>query len=177
MPIYHYQKNGTVYTQVGNIALAGRNGIIQRSFDKSKLRDQLSTLSVGIPWDISKQELQSLMGNDDQNAVSSELVFDVEPAKKRTNLLQLEHIYAYSHNYGETGTVYWTVMLLHLKPVLFSPNTVLDKLKFEPDGNDALIKEFLYLRGDAEGWTFGSVGRMNGALIEPEAQAYFRKFF
>jgi len=45
------------------------------------------------------------------------------------------------------------------------------KVRFSgPEGGNALVHEFLYLKA---GWSWGMVGRVNGALLRPDAFNYF----
>ncbi len=173
MPAYLYKVTNSSYQQVKEISLSGY-GIIYNIFERKKLLYKLTTKTKGIPWDISKQELREQIQMDESKNAEYEIVFDVEPKKVRTNLKQLQYVYLFTHNYGEKEKVHWTVMMLKLKTILFDEFKKRDIDAFVPEPDSQEITEFLYLQNN---WTYGMVGRMNAAMIEPEARDYFKLFF
>ena len=173
MPSYLYKVSNSTYKLIDKISLSGWKGLVWKIYSKKKIESKLSTDESGYGWEISKQDMKNQIQLDEGAPSEYEIIFDVEPKKIKTNLKQLERIYLFSHNYNDTST-YWTVMMLKLRPILFDENKILNKQEFTPNRESSEETEFLYLR---ESWTYGSVGRMNAAIIEPEARDYFRKFF
>jgi len=175
MPSYLYKINKNTYFKIDEISLAGWR-IIYNIFKRKNLYSELKEDRNGIGWEISKSELKEQLLLDGYEEDHYEIVYDVEPTKIRTNLKQLEKLYLYTHNYHE-NKAHWTVIMLILKDILFEDSRILNKEKFDPNPNGKEIVEFLYLQGDDGSWSYGKVGQMNAAMIEPDARDYFRKYF
>lgn len=100
------------------------------------------------------------------------IIIDLKPRQKGyVSLYRLRDVWGYS--YEE-----WTPLALRLECLFVDvvhddPPTF--KREFpEPDVEGALIGEFLYVQGGTHGgsWNWGMVGRVNGALLWPDAFAY-----
>ena len=176
MPAYLYEIKGSKYHKVDIISLSGRSGLVFEIFEKRNLYSQLSSNKEGIGWEITKPDLQNQILLDGLGDGNNEILFDVEPNKTRTNIKQLEHIHVFSHNYKDR-LIYWSVMMLELKTILFNDREKKNIEIFIPGKSKDRIIEFLYLKGEDRGWTYGQVGRMNAAMIEQCARDYFKKYF
>ena len=176
MPSYLYKVENNNYSQIDKISLSGWVGLVYKIFECKNLYHRLSEEDNGIGWEITKEDLNKQIIADDWGIGDYEIVFDIEPKKKKTNLMQLECIHVFSHNYGD-DCVYWSVLMLELKSVLYHNTEIKNKENFIPDDSKGNTKEFLYLQGDDGSWNYGMVGRMNAALLEPDAVDYFRQYF
>jgi hypothetical protein len=101
------------------------------------------------------------------------ILIDLKPSDKtNVSLYRLRDGWGYS-NEG------WTPLALRLESLLVDDprdNPTIFKQEFlGPSETRDFIYEFLYLNGGTSGgkWTWGMVGRVNGALLWPDALRYF----
>lgn len=103
-------------------------------------------------------------------------VFDIKPdLEGNVSLYRLDHVWGYSQQT-------WTPICLRLDP-LFVDLEVEDSEEFKhkfqvppPEERGGPVHEFLYVNhphGVKGRWEWGKVGHVNGALLWPEALAYF----
>jgi hypothetical protein len=167
--LYEYSKNSSGtndYKRIKDVRLAGKEGAI--SIYISKINKQ-KNIEKPFPWYISVDEVLTNLNATPQN---NSLIIDVKPYdKKRVSLYRLEEIWGFL--YPEE----WSPLLVRLES-LFVDWEVKNPEKFKEQFNDQdsekeVIYEFLYIRKDKKTWNWGMVGRINGALLWPNALRYF----
>ena len=134
-----------------------------------------------------RRALVRLATNGDHTAATRRLIIDFDPnAKWRIGLIELLHVYAYTYQGKEPGTVEWTPLMLKMRN-LFYEEYEQDMLSGEektrriavlperPDVSEFV--EFLYLNGTRRGWNWGRNGSTNAVFIGDSAREYFRRFF
>jgi hypothetical protein len=118
------------------------------------------------PWHLRERRLLELLGTDDPSRHA--LVIDLKPrVDGNVSLYRLRNVWGYR---GEG----WAPLALQLE-VLFADREEPDPDRFkqcfrEPGKEGTLVHEFLYL---GKNWNWGMVGRVNGALLWPDAFDYF----
>lgn len=123
-------------------------------------------------WHLPETELLKLVVEEKPS--DHAILIDLKPnAKGNVSIYQLKDIWGFS--YSE-----WTPIALHLETLFVDEeieNPDSFKNTFEaPNLKDREnVYEFLYLRGGTKGgtWNWGMVGRVNGALLWPDALKYF----
>ena len=137
-------------------------------------------------WEVSADELVRLATNGSHTTATRRLIIDFDPkAKRRIGLIELLHIYAYTYQGREPGTVDWTPLMLKMRDFFdeeyehsISTEEKAKRISAVPERADAPeCVEFLYLNGTQKGWTWGRNGSTNAAFIEIAARDYFRSFF
>jgi hypothetical protein len=162
-------------------SIGGRNLLYRAWLARSK------PLDAG--WRVSRDELLSLH-NPDYNETNKELVIDFDPnAKRKIGLVNLIEIYAYTHSLtsrsNQERQASWTPFMLRLGDVFYQEfdhdltpqekQTLLREIILPCPQTESI--EFLYLRGEKEGWNWGRNGLTNAAFIQGPARDFFRQFF
>ncbi|MBM3495862.1 MAG: hypothetical protein FJX72_16290 [Armatimonadetes bacterium] len=145
----------------GGISLAGSSGPIARLVMRSN-----DGRPPPFEWHLDASDILRELGFD---PVGHSITIDLKPrVQNNVSLFRLTDIWGYS--YAE-----WTPVALRLD-VLFADRGESDPAAFKQEfvlGRRSLdvVGEFLYLQGGVlEGtWNWGLVGRVNGALLWPEA--------
>lgn len=181
MAIYLYKQSRSIenasFEIVDSVAMAGYNVIYNQWKKKGEPRNE--------GWQIESNdlvnELQAKVGPDYCPAI----LIDYDPSgKEEVVLLQVNHIYAYTYACEDTGKVWWTPIMIRMRKVFEKslPDGVDAKQRknlisrFDAEYQEEVI-EFLYLQGEDRGWNWGMVGRVNAALIPPDARKFFRQYF
>lgn len=148
------------YRFVRNLQIAG-NGLLKRHVQRRERRED-GTLY----WTASAAELLSLTP---EGAAGYAIVIDLKPRQAgAVSLYELRTVWGVS-------APDWTPIALHLHGLYVDHPTEAPatfKASFpEPEHPPQSIGEFLYLQGGTEKgtWNWGMVGRVNGALLWPEA--------
>ena len=170
MPFFLYEcsldaSRVTNYKCIKQIKVAGSDGPISLY-----VREQNRHGELPFAWHMTEQELLTKLNVSPQNHA---LVIDLKPSmKNNVSLCRLKHIWGFSYNE-------WTPMLVRLE-TLFMDKKENNPTGFKQQFNDRnaqkdYVHEFLYLQGGVkEGtWNWGMVGRVNGALLWPDALDYF----
>lgn len=154
----------SAFEYVRNVQIAGRNGPLCR------LVTQNATLTArNRCWHATERDiLQALDGSLHDHA----LIIDLKPrVKANVSLYRLREVWGYSHDE-------WSPLALRLEGI-FVDHQVSDPAQFkqrfaQPPGQPDQVGEFLYVQGGLMGgsWNWGMVGRVNGALMWPEALKY-----
>jgi hypothetical protein len=152
-----------------------REVVLPRSI-KSYVMSKGSDDADELQWHIESKALLKCEVPHNESPNDYSLMIDLKPRDKTAvSIYQLLEIWGVSY-----GT--WTPVLMHLQPLWSdweSPDPEAFKKRFAlPSLLEAPIYEFLYLNhkgGRARGWTWGLVGRVNGALLWPGALTYFMK--
>lgn len=168
MPFYLYEvtelDRHREYKQFRPVSLAGTSGPLKRIHD-----EQNQNRAIPDRWKATEDDLVvALGGNPGKHAI----VIDLKPRQVgNVSLFRVRNIWGYSH-------VEWTPIALHLE-TLFADKQVENATAFKLHFSDAdaevyQVAEFLYLQGGVKGgkWTWGMVGRVNGALLWPDAFHY-----
>ena len=177
--LYKHIQEGenTRYELIDGISLAGYNVIYNQWREKGEPRNE--------GWQIDSNDLVGEMQDKVPPGYHPAILIDYDPsAKEEAVLLQVNDIYAYTYACKDTGKVWWTPIMLRLQKVFgrnlpegFDPEQRKDLIsRFDAEYQEEVI-EFLYLQGEKKGWIWGRVGRVNAALIPPEAREYFRRYF
>jgi hypothetical protein len=182
MAIYLYQYTieggSTHFELLGEAQLAGANAIFHIWQQKGEPRNQ--------GWHINSNDLSNHFKDKVPAGSCPTVVIDYDPrGKEEIVLLQILDIYPYTYANKNTGEVWWSPMMLRMKKIFgkqpSAPINVDERhgliAKFDLYDFDEEIVEFLYVQGKKGGWNSGMVGRVNAALIPPEARMYFRKYF
>lgn len=181
MALYLYKQNRSINISpleiVDEVSLAGHNVIYNQWKKKGEPRNE--------GWQINSNDLENELQNLVDADYRSLVLIDYDPSgKEEVVLLQVKDIYAYTYASKDTGEVWWTPIMLRMQKVFGRElqNELSDKQRkdlisnFNAEYQEEVI-EFLYLQGEKRGWNWGMVGRVNGALIPPEAREYFLPFF
>ena len=148
------------YRQVREIGLSGR---------ESPFRTV--SAEAGQEWRATDERILSLLGVE--RPVEHRILIDLKPSdRSRVSLYRLRDVWGYSYE----G---WTPVALRLEGMLVdedqdNPSTFKQAFKAPLETGD-FVFEFLYLNGGTKRgkWTWGPVGRVNGALLWPDALLYF----
>jgi hypothetical protein len=182
MAIYLYQQINTdgkiIFKQVGTTPLAGHNIIYNQWKKKGEPKNE--------GWHISFTDIESELIDKISPCNRPALLIDYDPGgEEEVVLLQVIDIYPYTYADRETGLIWWSPMMLKMKKVYYHKLTG----PINPDQRQNLIitfdlhdhneefVEFLYVQGEKGGWSWGKTGRVNAALIPPEARKHFQKYF
>lgn len=156
--------SGSAFEYVRHLQLAGSRGPLRRFVQENVVSDERP-----VGWHATEQGILTAAG---EPADSQAIVIDLKPSVKgNVSLYRLRDVWGYS--YAD-----WSPLALRLES-LFVDRVVEDVAAFKrsfvvpPDSSDE-IGEFLYVQGGTCGgtWNWGMVGRVNGALLWPNALAY-----
>lgn len=162
MPFFLYALNSEhgEYRQIREISLSGT-------------ASPFRTISAeaGQKWHASDGRILSLLGV--KRPAEHRILIDLKPSdKSNVSLYRLRNVWG--HSYED-----WTPLALRLESLLVdepqdSPSTF-KQIFVAPVETKDFIYEFLYLNGGTRSgkWTWGLVGRVNGALLWPDALGYF----
>ena len=181
MAIYlykHIQGSENIhYELVDGIALAGYNIIYNQWRKKGEPRNE--------GWQIDFNDLVSELQDKVSPGYRPAILIDYDPSgKEEAVLLQVNDLYAYTYACKDTGKVWGTPIMLHMQKVFgrsLPEGSNAEQRKdlisrFDAEYQEEVI-EFLYLQGEDRGWNWGMVGRVNAALIPPDARKFFRQYF
>jgi len=149
-----------------------RQGEISLSGTKSPFRKVLADAGSA-KWHAADEFILYLLGVE--RAAEHRILIDLKPndKDKKVSLYRLRDVWG--HSCGD-----WTPLMLRLESLFvdYEPqdNAETFKQRFSgPLETRDFIYEFLYQRGGTESgnWTWGQVGRVNGALLWPDALRYF----
>ncbi len=161
MPFLLYDLDGPPgrekYTLVSTFQLSGTRGAMARLVAARNVEKQ-----VPFSWHATAAELIAVgRGQPTTQAI----VIDLKPkVANNVSLFRLLDVWGYS--YGS-----WTPLALRLQGLMADrqePDPVAFKKSFIDPGDDhSLVGEFLYVQGGVNSgkWTWGMVGRVNGALL------------
>jgi hypothetical protein len=156
--LYTLEPSQSEYRQVSEIKLSG----IASPFRK---------LATDREWHGTDADILSLL--DIERPGDHRILIDLKPSdKKNVSLYRLREVWGYS--YDE-----WSPLALRLECLLGDEpqdNPSSHKQRFTgPVETKDFIYEFLYINGGTAGgkWTWGLVGRVNAALLWPDALRYF----
>lgn len=124
-------------------------------------------------WHMTEEQLLRLC---DVEPSSNALIVDLKPkATNIVNLYSMRGIIGYSYED-------WTPLCFLLEEMFadkpeYDPAGFKEKFLFSPDSSLRRAASFVYLRaGTQRGvWNWGAVGRVNGAIIFPDAWKYFHQ--
>lgn len=162
MPFFLYSLDSEQekYRQIREISLSGR----QSPFPNI-------CTELGDRWHCTDTDILSHLG--DVEPAEHRILIDLKPSDKtNVSLYRLRDVWGYSYES-------WTPLALRLESLLVDDprdNPTIFKQEFVgPKESGDFIYEFLYLNGGTKGgkWTWGMVGRVNGALLWPDALRYF----
>jgi hypothetical protein len=149
------------------VKLAGKHGPIA-----TYVQSQNRASTVPYPWHATAGDLIQLLGADPQRQA---LVVDLKPGVvDNVSLYRLLDVWGFSDKN-------WTPLALRFISLFVDreeANPVAFKNSFVDDGSGHnWVGEFLYVRGGVHSgsWNWGMVGRVNGALLWPEAFAFLSK--
>lgn len=148
------------YRQVRKISLSGK---------ESPFRTV--SAEAGQEWRATDEHILSLLAVE--RPAEHRILIDLKPSNKsNVSLYRLRDVWGYSYE----G---WTPLALRLEGLLVdepqnNPSTFKQVFRGPLETRD-FIYEFLYLNGGTKSgkWTWGLVGRVNGALLWPDALRYF----
>ena len=191
MPYYLYQYDKRTnlakgideehFVRAKNVMLAGNNAF--------KRCWELKGKPINQGWHSSLDEIVSILTDKKGDSHSHRLIIDFDPtANWRIALIEIVTLYAYTYGNQETGEVWWTPIMLELQDVWVDEelDSKLDKEEKNKNQKQFRIQyredietsvEFIYLKGDNGGWTFGRVGGANAPFIGGGARDFFRKYF
>jgi hypothetical protein len=172
MPFLRYRlstgdSGATIFTRVRNVQLAGSSGPIAKH-----VKSVADPSKANCEWHLSAQKILTLIGID---PAKNAILIDITPRDKQcVSMMRLEDIWGYSY----AG---WTPLLLQLQTLYVSfeserPDSNDFKKEFDDHGiENKRVYEFLYMQGGTKQgtWNWGLVGRVNGALLWPDALQYF----
>jgi hypothetical protein len=147
----------------GEISLSGNGGPLCKAL-----------LDAGsATWHATDDLILYLLGVE--RRAEHRILIDLKPNdKSRVSLYRLRDVWG--HSYDD-----WTPLALRLECLLGddprdNPETFKQRFTGPLETRD-FIYEFLYVNGGAKGgkWTWGLVGRVNAALLWPDALRYFVK--
>ena len=133
-------------------------------------------------WRVDANELIQIYSEGKNSYEDLRLIIDFDPGStKRIALIELLEIYVYSYEAGNSSRASWSPMMLKIRTVYYDDGyehiTKEEKNKkiseFPANYSEEDTVEFLYLRGDREGWNWGSNGRTNAAFISGDARKIF----
>ena len=137
---------------------------------------------VNLEWHLSEPDLLSATIDEflGEPALPNDyaIVIDLKPGdEERVSLYELKDIWGYSHSLDYTPIA---LRLETLAVDLDHPNPDAFKQRFEANDNfRESVHEFLYLQGGAGEnsgiGNWGMAGRVNGALLWPDALKFFFK--
>ena len=168
MPFMLYRtedsSQGNRFQQVCNLQLAGKTGPL------FKLAQQ-SVRAAGEErgWHAPEAAIIAASGASEKGDA---IVIDLKPkVKGNVSLFRLCDVWGYSHDE-------WSPLALRLESI-FADLKVEDPSDFKqdfiaPPGKPDQVGEYLYVQGGLTSgtWNWGMVGRVNGALMWPEALEY-----
>ena len=151
------------YTYIRNVRIAGSRGPLALIQKRKNPRAR-----IPFPWHATGAEIvQQISGPE----ISNEVIIDLKPYQENVSLYRLLNVWGYSYE----G---WTPVALHLEALFVDrPESSPKRFKrrfLDRGARRDQIGEFLYLQGGVrEGkWNWGMVGRVNGALLWPDAFEY-----
>jgi hypothetical protein len=152
------------YGFVRTVQIAGSNGPLYRL---QRTKNPGEREPVG--WHTTGGEIARQFA---QQGAACEVLIDLKPYQSQNvSLYRLMNVWGFS--YAE-----WTPVALHLE-ALFVDRSEADAAQFknrfvDHDADRDQVGEFLYLQGGVKGgtWNWGMVGRVNGALLWPDAFDY-----
>lgn len=165
MPFMFYDtvdvSSGRQFNFQQQISLAGTRGPLATCARTANPANQ-----IPFGWHASEDKLVGHFGGiPGQQAI----VIDLKPrVTGNVSLFQLLDVWGYSSEH-------WTPLAVRLRALfvdLQEPNPLAFKNSFiDPGTNHSLVGEFLYMHGGVLGgkWTWGMVGRVNGALLWKDA--------
>jgi hypothetical protein len=152
------------YNQLNTVPIAGKWGPLAALHAKKNPRNK-----VPFGWHATAAEIvEELKGSDNQ-----EVLINLKPnGQNNVSLYRLLDVWGFSYTD-------WTPLALRLE-VLFadhrhkSPEKFMKSFQLENQKSGEYIGEFLYLKGGVAGgtWSWGQVGRVNGALLWKDAFTY-----
>jgi len=170
MPLLLYERadapeGGTKYTQLKDISLAGTTTGLIYPFVRA-----YAPAAPPFAWHATVRDLLDEAGIPSKRRT---VVADLRPLLEgNLALYELTDVLGYS--YAE-----WTPIALRMETLVVD-HTVPDpprfKLRFRHRGGRGTpVHQFLYLQGGLSGgsWKWGPVGSVNGALLWPDALAFF----
>lgn len=166
MPFLLYERDSRDRLSLAHeVSLAGTNGPFARH-----VRGLPSKGSGGpVGWHVPEARLLEHLDVPPDEVQDHALIIDLKPkAKNLVSLFRIRDVWGFS--YGD-----WTPIALRLETQYSDFGTAAPerfKQTFTPPvGPPEHVHEFLYLQGGThEGrWTWGLVGRVNGALLWPDA--------
>jgi len=191
MPYYLYEYNKTNNADKGideehfvrakNVMLAGNNAF--------KRCWELKGKPINKGWHSSLNDIVSILTEKKGDSHSHRLIIDFDPnANWRIALIEIVNLYAYTFGNQINGEVWWTPIMLELKDVWVDEeledqlnqdekNKKQKQFKIQNREDIETSVEFIYLKGDNGGWTFGRVGGANAPFIGGEARKFFRNYF
>jgi hypothetical protein len=119
--------------------------------------------------------VEGILDEISESVHENAIVIDLKPRNKNSvSLFKLLDVWGFSYDD-------WTPLAVRLE-TLHAERPVSDPLVFKKSfddcgSNHAFAVEFLYLRGGVKTgtWNWGAVGRVNGALLWPDAFNHFAK--
>ncbi len=136
-------------------------------------------------WHVSANELV-LIHSEEQHDISSRLLVIYWNPKSKNEIGLIEILDVYGFTWGDDDDeASWTPLMLKGRNLHYESYKrlsdaqkakILSKLP-EPPSHTPDFVEFLYLKGQGQGWTWGMNGKTNAAFLEEEARDYFRRFF
>jgi hypothetical protein len=168
MPFMLYRSeatnNGPRFDWVRDLQIAGNTGPICKL-----ARERVALDDAQRGWHASEAEILAASGASRDGGA---IVIDLKPkVKGNVSLFRLRDVWGYSHDD-------WTPLALRLESI-FADHAAEDPALFKrsfvlPAGAPDQIGEFLYVQGGVRTgtWNWGMVGRVNGALMWPEALEY-----
>lgn len=169
MPFYLYRteqiSSGVVLERQQVVQLAGTSGPLYSYVNRTKRAKHF-------PWQIDEAGILAEISGPP--SPDPRLIVDLKPsAKRNVSLYIIRRIWGYS--YEE-----WTPIAVQLEGVFVdveveNPEQFKQRFVLEPEMQHDIVHEFLYLQGGtAKGsWNWGMVGRVNGALLWPDAMRFF----
>lgn len=168
MPFMLYREQETpeapTFEYVRNIQIAGTGGPLYRLVSQNASLNETSR-----SWHVTEREIIQAI---DESAGNHALIIDLKPrVRKNVSLYRLRDVWGYSHDE-------WSPLALRLEGIFVDHQTddpVQFKQRFvQPSGRPDHVGEFLYIQGGLTGgsWNWGMVGRVNGALMWPDALEY-----
>jgi hypothetical protein len=163
MPFMLYKVTGNHYQRIRNIPIAGSKGPLASIARRCNVKSQCP-----FPWHASMTQIVEAING----SVGQEIIIDLKPSdREKVSLYRLCQIWGFSD-------ADWTPLAL-LMECLFvdykciNPNDF--KASFDCHNTQrSVVGEFLYVHGGVNGgkWNWGQVGRVNGALLWPNAFKY-----
>ena len=170
-----FQHNGeTLVRPAGKIKLGGRNLIYEAWKGLGRPLDE--------GWRVSARELVEINGDDPAQVL---LVIDWNPnSETYIGLAELLGVYAYTWS-GDGDVPEWTPVMFSMRSLLDEgvENTEQKRVRLdaglaEPDPDKSDFVSFLYMAGEAGGWSWRrGRGTNAAAFLEVPAREYFRRFF